>query len=408
MKISNIEIKNFKSFKNTSLDLNKFNAVVGESASGKSNFIEAFKFLKDICDDYDKGITRHGKELIQNINLKSENPTCIKIIFNEDNPSSGIKIPNKFNNNNNTWIYYNAIEYELCIDFKENEEIITEIIKLNYLIKNDDTNIYQNAIFLKNNNGHIEVNFENNENVEKEFFVPDALLNIVNNNFNKEKGLLINSPLSSVPIPWSNHIKLFEFYNLDPKFSKMSHSPGSDILSEYGDNLSYVLENILNNQTKKKEFINLVSDLLPYIKDINILDLDNNGKIFRLLESYNQDTILSPFVSDGTVNILALISTLYFGKGNAIFIEEPERHIHPSLFISLVSMMKEVSSKDKQVILTTHNPELLDYCDLDDICLITRDSEGFSIMTKPSNNKTVKQFMEDLSIGEIFVDGYWG
>lgn len=408
MKISNIEIKNFKSFKNTSLDLNKFNAVVGESASGKSNFIEAFKFLKDICDDYDKGITRHGKELIQNINLKSENPTCIKIIFNEDNPSSGIKIPNKFNNNNNTWIYYNAIEYELCIDFKENEEIITEIIKLNYLIKNDDTNIYQNAIFLKNNNGHIEVNFENNENVEKEFFVPEALLNIVNNNFNEEKGLLINSPLSSVPIPWSNHIKLFEFYNLDPKFSKMSPSSGSDILSEYGENLSYFLENILNNQTKKKEFINLVSDLLPYIKDINILDLDNNGKIFRLLESYNQDTILSPFVSDGTVNILALISTLYFGKGNTIFIEEPERHIHPSLFISLVSMMKEVSSKDKQIILTTHNPELLDYCDLDDICLITRDSEGFSIITQPSNNKTVKQFMEDLSIGEIFVDGYWG
>lgn len=410
MKISNIEIKNFKSFKDTNVDLNKFNIVIGESASGKSNFIEAFKFLKDVCDDYEKGIRIHGKGLLQNINLKSKKPTTIKLIFKEDNPSSGIKIPNKFNNNRNNWIYYNAIEYELCIDFKDNDEILNEIVKLNYLIKDDDAgDVCQNAIFLKNNNGHVEVNFENDEDIEEEFFVPYALLNIVNNNFNEEKGLLINSPLSSVPVPWSNHIRLFEFYNLDPKFSKMSPSPESrDILSEYGDNLSYFLEKILDNPSKKKEFMNLVSDLLPYIEDIKVFDLDNNRKIFGLLEKYNQEEIISPFVSDGTTNVLALISTLYFGKGNIIFIEEPERHIHPSLFISMVSMMEEISSKNKQIILTTHSPELLNYCELKDICLVSRDSEGFSVITKPSNNKTVQQFMEDLSIGEIFLDGYWG
>lgn len=409
MKISNIEIKNFKSFKDISIDLNNFNVIIGESASGKSNFIEAFKFLKDICIDYEKGMGMHGNELMQNINLKSKNQTHIKLIFEENNHSLGIKIPNKFNNNHNNRICYNAIEYELFIDFENNEEIMKEIVKLTYLIKDDNANdIYQNSIFLKNNNGNVDIAFENDEKIEEEFFVPEALLNIVNNNFNEEKGLLINSPLSSVPIPWSNHIKLFEFYNLDPKFSKMSPSSGNDMLLEYGENLSYFLERILNDQSKKKEFINLASDLLPYVKDINVLNIENNGKIFRLHESYNQEEIISPFVSDGTVNILALISALYYGKGNAIFIEEPERHIHPSLFISLVSMMKEVSSKHKQIIITTHSPELLDYCDLEDICLISRDHEGFSIITKPANNETVQQFMEDLSIGEIFLDGYWG
>ncbi len=409
MKLANIEIKNFKSFKDITVDLNDFNTIIGESASGKSNFIETFKFLKDICDDYEKGMRMHGNELLQNINLKSKTPTCIKVLFKEDNQSLGIKIPNKFNNDKNNRIYYTAIEYGLCIDFKNDEEMITETAKLNYLIKEDNNdNSYQNSIVMKNNNGHIEVNFENDEIIEKEFFVPDALLHIVNNNFNEEKGLLINSPLSSVPIPWSNHIKLFEFYNIDPKFSKMSPSPGTDILSEYGENLSYFLEKILSDSSKKKVFMNLVSDLLPHIKDINVFNLDNNGKLFRLLENYNQEEIISPFVSDGTVNILALISTLYFGKGRTIFIEEPERHIHPSLFISLIDMMKEVSSKNKQIIFTTHSPELLDYCDLEDICLISRDSEGFSTVSKPSNNKIVKQFMEELSIGEIFVDGYWG
>ena len=61
MKISNIEIKNFKSFKDVSAKLNDFNVVVGASASGKSNFIEAFKFLKDICEDFENGIYSQGE-----------------------------------------------------------------------------------------------------------------------------------------------------------------------------------------------------------------------------------------------------------------------------------------------------------------------------------------------------------
>ena len=73
MKISKIEIKNFKSFEDVSLNLSNFNAVVGECASGKSNFIEAFKFLKDRCENIEKGINMHGDPLfrILNINLKN-------------------------------------------------------------------------------------------------------------------------------------------------------------------------------------------------------------------------------------------------------------------------------------------------------------------------------------------------
>ena len=68
MKISNIEIKNFKSFKNMSVSLNDFNVVVGQSASGKSNFVEAFDFLKDIAEDFEKGVYDNGSMLIQNLN----------------------------------------------------------------------------------------------------------------------------------------------------------------------------------------------------------------------------------------------------------------------------------------------------------------------------------------------------
>ena len=98
MKISNIEIKNFKSFKNISINLNNFNVVVGPSASGKSNFIKAFKFLKDISEDFENGILNHGGVFFQNFNCDKKVPSCIKATIGED--KAFVEIPRyckKFN-----------------------------------------------------------------------------------------------------------------------------------------------------------------------------------------------------------------------------------------------------------------------------------------------------------------------
>ena len=49
MTISKIRIANFKSFADLTVELNEFNLLVGANASGKSNFVQAFKFLSDIA-----------------------------------------------------------------------------------------------------------------------------------------------------------------------------------------------------------------------------------------------------------------------------------------------------------------------------------------------------------------------
>ena len=67
--------------------------------------------------------------------------------------------------------------------------------------------------------------------------------------------------------------------------------------------------------------------------------------------------------------------------------------------------MKEVSSLDKQIIITTHSPEILNNCNLDDIIFISRDNDGFSILSEPADNKDVKEFIKELSIGELFIEG---
>lgn len=105
--------------------------------------------------------------------------------------------------------------------------------------------------------------------------------------------------------------------------------------------------------------------------------------------------------------LIALIVALYFEKSKFVLIEEPERNVHPALLSKIVQMMIE-SSKKKQIIITTHSPEILKCVDLKDIYLISRDLDGFSVISKPINNEIIKPFIEELGIDEVFIDDYLG
>ena len=336
----------------------------------------------------------HGRHFVQNINLNSNFPSCIKATFGNGEP-----FLTRINENNDK-IQYKSIEYELCINFnKDLSPKINENVTFNFKINDED-----NSLILVNEDWKITAGF-GNDNLELEDFIPKSLLNIVNSNLKEKRGLIINSPLAHVPFSWSDYFKSINYYNFDSKFCRLDEGSGKTILGEYGQNLPAVLENILNDGDVKRTFLNLVSILLPYVEDIKVFKLGDNRRMFSLFEKNNAEAVLSTFVSDGTLNILALICALYFEKGDIVLIEEPERNIHPSLFIQLVSMMKEVSN-NKQIIITIHSPEILNYCDLEDIHLITRNKDAFSKFTKPIDNEDVKGFIDELGIGQVFVDDY--
>ena len=46
--ITKLTVENFKSFDKLEVELRPFNIVVGTNASGKSNFLDVFRFLRDI------------------------------------------------------------------------------------------------------------------------------------------------------------------------------------------------------------------------------------------------------------------------------------------------------------------------------------------------------------------------
>ena len=71
MAITKLTVENFKSFDKLEVELRPFNIVVGSNASGKSTFLDVFRFLRDIAEDSLESAIgiRGGGEMLRNFNL---------------------------------------------------------------------------------------------------------------------------------------------------------------------------------------------------------------------------------------------------------------------------------------------------------------------------------------------------
>lgn len=431
MRLSKIKIQNFKSFKDISIELNNFNVLIGACASGKSNFVEIFKFLKDLSEDFELAISKHGGDYyLKNFRYNNERYPCyINVNFINSSPHDFVlPLYRQKNESEDNIILMDVekIEYDLKFNFeRDNYEVLNEKVEfiggfyglddkeskmknLNKYISEHDAN-FNDALCITNDGKKINVKLEKNSKLLKlEEIIPSFLIQMTEHEFNiKNKDiLLINSSLSPTIGPWTFLLNNIKFYDFHPKLCKSMGLIGSESsLTEQGDNLPVILDHILKNDEKRAIFLNLLNNLLPDINNIEVENIIEQRRMFNLVENYTDTIIPAPLVSDGTSDIIALIVALYFEKGELVLIEEPERNIHPALLSRLVQMMEDASN-EKQIIITTHSPEVLRSANLEDIFLISRNSNGFSTISKPIDNKNVLPFIEELGIDEVYIDDY--
>jgi predicted ATPase len=225
-----------------------------------------------------------------------------------------------------------------------------------------------------------------------------------------EKTLLLETPFA---FPLTYGKKFFDriaVYDIDPKLMKKGVAiTGKRELEEDAGNLALVLKNIIGDTEKKRKFSNLLRDVLPFIEDFSVEKFMDISLVLTLREKYSRHHDLpSPSLSDGTMTIFALIIALYFEDKPFIIIEEPVSHIHPFLVARVISMMKE-SSKRKQVMITTHTTEVVKHAALDHLLLISRDPEGFSVISRPADKEEVRTFLEnEIGIEELYVQNLLG
>ncbi|MCU0392642.1 MAG: AAA family ATPase [Thermoflexibacter sp.] len=394
MLISKIRLSNFKNFDDVEVDLGKMNVFVGANASGKSNFLQALKFIRDIKDfGIENAISlQGGVEYLRNVNFKDKKKTRIAIDFQ---PEGGKILERLLPSNNFLGLKYSNITYFLEISYNNDEfHLLQE--GFNYHSELQEVSpspieakiieSYESKILVRDGSlilpthqkdEKIRILLSNNQFIEvdnEEIYPIDKYLETrIIRNLEVDKTLIEQFP-SIFPMPLNLSI-----YDFDLKNAKKPTSIiGKADLEENGENLSIVLKNILEDKEKARQFSNLLSDILPFIKGIETEKYFDKSLSFKVKEAYNSIAIIpSSLLSDGTISITAILTALFFQKNRMAIFEEPEHGVHPALIAKLMQFFYEASN-EKQIIITTHSPEILKHTQLEDLRLVNPPSRKWS------------------------------
>ena len=83
MPIREIAVSNFKSFRDLQFSPDNFNIIIGSNASGKSNLIQVFKFIRDIAKyGLNNAISlQGGVEYLRNTIIGPAMPFAFRIVY---------------------------------------------------------------------------------------------------------------------------------------------------------------------------------------------------------------------------------------------------------------------------------------------------------------------------------------
>ncbi|MDD1720082.1 MAG: AAA family ATPase [Methanoregulaceae archaeon] len=414
MPIRSITVSNFKSFRRLEIRPDNFNIVIGSNASGKSNFIQIFIFIRDIAKyGLDNAISlQGGVEYLRNTSIGPGEDFSFRIEYElEERKQEVIGIKDELP------LYFEpqGILYEFALHFpggSDGYEVVRDTLTITGEFlrpgKKDLDRTGVGSLALAQAEGQISYCVIPPEGVE---ISDDDLFPHYFQKQTLRDRLIMNTPVAAPGVPPLEWIfRGVKVYDFDPRlFKKAVPMVGKSQLEKDGANLAIVIKSIIEDPIRRADFMNLIRDSLPFIEEIAVEKFMDMSLLLKYREVYSEDKYLpASMISDGTLNITALIIALYFEERPVTIIEEPERNIHPHLISRLVAMLKDAARR-KQIIITTHNPEMVKHVNVDDILLISRNKEGFSEISRPANKAEVNAFLEqEIGIEDLFIQNLLG
>jgi predicted ATPase len=118
-------------------------------------------------------------------------------------------------------------------------------------------------------------------------------------------------------------------------------------------------------------------------------------------------TIPASLASVGALLLTAYLTLAYSETPNLLLLEEPENGLHPSRLKLVVDILRkisagEVGNRKRQVILTTHNPLLLNYAHASEVRVFTRDSESGTRVTSMAKVPDIDRLLKEFAVGELW------
>lgn len=375
MILKKINLHNWKNFQNCEVDLGERCFIVGANASGKSNFIDALRFLRDIAKQaggLQSAVEERGG--ITKVRcLAARTQTNVSITVELGNPDETQSL----------WRYH--------IDFSH---IAAGVMKSRVKINAEEVYSYRDKKYILQRNAkspnedgetlkytHLEQATANRNFRELQTFFQDIeYLNVIPQMV-RESSLLINS--------YSKE----DYYgrNFLEKLARMNEKTRNSYFRKINQCLTVAVPQI---------------EELHFVKDnLGVPHLEARYVHWRAKGSKQQEMQFS----DGTLRLIGFLFALIDNNG-IILLEEPEINLHAGViaqipaFISKIQRAKK-SKSGAQVLLTTHSYDILSATGIspEEVLLLQNTPEG-TVIQKLSNIEHLRKIVESgLSVADAVI-----
>ncbi len=355
MKLTKLYIHNYKSFYDTTIELDKMNIVVGENNSGKSNLIDVLEFI-DIA--MTKDVERAIKEKGGYSNIKNYNTSEEKIVIRATFEHCQI-------NANVNGEHLEGDKGEIIISFSLFDEYQILSICMNMMLIVDKKNQKVLKFILSN-----KKYYDSNKTIQKLYsFFRENQEKLKNYVYILFKYLLTMAIDSNLKIESRKNLYIKTYAINTENIRKWSHKRSTNHLKKDGSNLG---QNLFNLNKNNLELIS--NSMIGIVNEIDGIDIQETFGNYLIGFHEKNKSIGIDVVSDGTINLLATITALnQDDKSILLAFDEPERYLHLK---AVNYLLESFRASEKQILITTHSTEILKYANLDEIVFIYRDSDG--------------------------------
>ena len=393
--IQEVTIENFKSVQHLSLALSRFNVLIGSNGSGKSNILEAITFAGAASAD------KLDNEFLASRGIRPTTARLTKSAFNSNHFLNEIIL--SFTTYDNKIIY--TIEDDnkpiSSWNVKERNEIEQKISEYMQLISFDKMDELIPLLY----KDELRNDLAPRDNINHEIYNEDLseFMEMLKNAIAKHE-----SNLKLYNVNLANFLIYSPEISSLRKFEEESQIKPLGIKGEGIFNVLQIFNEVYGKETLEelKHYLHIIE----WFKDFEaVADSVTGRKSLVVKDRYMPDVNLNQNnVNEGFLFLLFYIS-LFISKETPTFfaIDNIEASFHPRLCEALIRNLVELSKKhNKQVILTTHNPFVLDGLDLND------DEQTLFVVRRNADGETIADQIKTPPIGvklsEAWERGYIG
>ncbi len=418
--ITNIHIENFKSIQSLDLELGRLNIFIGANGSGKSNILEAIAMgsaaMEDKLDD----------EFLYNRGLRVTEPKLVKSGFDP-------KWINK-----NVSINFSIADSIWNLELSTQDENLFKWITKGGLKGNLDTanklreDLENSTITLKSNLKEVEglkleierLKLEHNDGKRVEI---DSILSKVDEQLMEfEKSLLHqnekfgNEYIDSISRKISTAGKILNFLIYAPEnhfLRRFEEEAAIKPLGIKGEGLFKLFTIIEKEYSEQFDEILKYLELIDWFESVEIpKDLQFTERRIKIKDRYLAEGLQyfdQRSANEGFLYLLFYL-TLFVSDLTPHFfaIDNIDNSLNPKLGSELIKVLAQLAKKhNKQALLTTHNPVILDGLDLEDddqrLFVVYRNADGHTKVRRVPPRKPVNG-VEQVRLSEAFIRGYIG